>query len=223
MGKTFQSFLNSEMNKINIRLATASDAAEVNSFGHSTFYKSNPLKDAYVGTPNDNVFDLMEIDSKGYVLMAIDEATKKLVGVLFAEPTNSCSLESLKSLIATVDSVMDADIMSFILYAETKANIFERLNIEKSFHIQIATVHPDHREQGIARKLFEACFELAKSKGFEVISVDCISFFTTKIAENLEMECISTVTFDEFNNHVGRRVFVTDPPHNECKSYVKRL
>lgn len=211
------------MSKFNIRSATASDADEVNSFIHSTFLKSNPLLDAHVGVSNGAVFDIMKADSKGDILMAINEATNKVVGVLLAEPIDAFTLEKVKNSILTIDDVIDFDIMSFIVHAETEANIFERLNIEKSFHIQIVAVHPDHRGQGIARSLFEVCFNLAKAKSFEVISVDCLSFFASRIAENLGMELISTMTFDDYNEHVGKRTFVSDPPHNKCKSYVKRL
>lgn len=213
------------MSKLVIRLAGESDENVVEDFKNSHFMKSNPLSDAYAGKANEfpsSDFDFFD-NTREEVLMAIDESKNNLVGILAAEPIDPSASENMKKFLQKIGDCMDADILNFINYAEMKADIFQRLNIIESFHIQIVSVHPEHRGQGIAKKLFEACFDLAKSKNFKFVSADCTSFYSSKIAEKLGMECLSTVTYEEYNGLLGKQLFVSRPPHNEIRSYAKLM
>lgn len=213
------------MSRVVIKIAEKSDKNSVDIFTNSYFLESNPLKDAHTGDSSEPFNDNMRFyDSENEeILLATDEDTKQLVGILSAELIDSNETEKLKKYTSEIGDCMDADILNFVAYAETKADIFQRLNINQSFHIQTVSVHPNHRRQGIAKKLFEACFELAKSKNLEVVSTDCVNLYASKIAEKLGMECLSTVTYDEYNEHLGKQLFVTNSPHNEIRSYAKRL
>jgi ribosomal protein S18 acetylase RimI-like enzyme len=212
------------MGVITIRQAFESDKNDVDDFLQNNFLKSNPLIDAYSGgSIESSAIDFGVSFQKEDVLIATDEATMKIVGTLIAELNDDTSLSKMKSLTQELGECMDADILNFLIYAETKADIFKRFNIKESYQIQTVSVHPDYRGQGIARKLFEACFELTEQKKIKTISVDCVNIYTAKIAEKLGMELTSTVNYDDYNNYVGKQKFVPIHPHLEIRSFAKLL
>lgn len=87
----------------------------------------------------------------------------------------------------------------------------------------MVAVHSDYKNQGIAKKLFESCFQLAQQRNLKVVCVDCTNFYTSKIAQKIGMELVSTVTFDEYNKHLGTHLFASRPPHNAIRTFVKKI
>lgn len=214
------------MEKVYIRIANESDASNILDFKNLHFHNCEPLELAHPesGHESKNIEMIYEAIRNGSMLMAVQEGTSKtLVGILIACPVGVDESEKLKVRAATIGVQKRADIINFLAYIEKKANFCERFGVEESLHIHIVSVHPVYRGQHIARKLFEACLAIAKSKGFKLISVDCTSMYSARIAESLGMECISTVTYQEYNNYLGKCLFIPNLPHKEIKSFARRL
>lgn len=87
----------------------------------------------------------------------------------------------------------------------------------------MVAVHPDYRNQGIAKKLFEFSFQLAQKRNLKVVFADCTNFYTTKIAEKIGMDCVSNVTFNDYNKYLSANLFATYPPHTSIKTFVKMI
>lgn len=87
----------------------------------------------------------------------------------------------------------------------------------------MVAVHSDYQNQGIAKRLFESCFQLAKQRNLKVVCADCTNFYTSKIAEKIGMQLVSTVTFDEYNKYLGTNLFASCPPHTAIKTFVKKI
>jgi GNAT superfamily N-acetyltransferase len=211
------------MKKFTIKIAQESDTAEIYKFKAIHFDTSEPVRLSHVGGicgPRD-IRHLLENVKTGTVLMAIEESSNNLVGVSICKPIHVKS-EELKLKDNEIKDQRLEDLMNFFIYVQEKDKIFERLNIEEYFYIAVVSVHSAYRGQRIATKLFEASFELAKVKGFNITSVDCSSVYTSKIAENLGMELMTTVTYDEYNNYLGKQLFISKEPHNDIRSYYKR-
>lgn len=144
----------------------------------------------------------------------------KLVGVLIAsEITSEVGDKDLEY--AEAFSPKGVDVFEFLAYIGEKANVCGRLKIARSLHIHIISVHLDHHHQGIAKKLFESCIETGIRKKFPAVSVDATNFYTSKIAEKFQMTCLSTVTYDEYNEHIGKKLFIPQQPHSEIKTFAK--
>lgn len=144
----------------------------------------------------------------------------KLVGVLIAGEINSDIAD--KDLEYAGDyGPKGVDVFALLSYIGEKADICNRLEIPRCLHTHILSVHNDHLGQGIAKKLFSFCIETGKQKKFPAFSVDCTSFYTAKIAESFGMNCLSTVTYDEYNEKIGEKLFEPSEPHTVIKSYVK--
>jgi len=144
----------------------------------------------------------------------------KLVGVLIAsEITSEVGEKDLEY--AEAFGPKGTDVFQFLAYIGEKANVCGRLKVTRSLHIHIVSVHLDHHHQGIARKLFESCIETGRRKKFPAVSVDATNFYTSKIAEKFQMKCLSTVTYDEYNQHIGKKLFIPQQPHSEIKTFAK--
>ena len=87
----------------------------------------------------------------------------------------------------------------------------------------MVAVHSKYQNQGIAKKLFEFSFELAKERNLKVVFADCTNIYTSKIAEKIGMEVVSNVTFDEYNKYLGTNLFASRPPHNAIRTFVKKI
>lgn len=83
------------------------------------------------------------------------------------------------------------------------------------------SVHVDYLRQGIATKLFKFCIDNGAVRGFPAFSIDCTSHYACLIAERLDMSCLSVMTYDEYNELVGEKIFVASEPHTKVKSHAK--
>lgn len=211
------------MADVQIKLADESHVDEISKFICEHFNGYEPIQlfhyrpDIEMDPPPEEVIR-ESIAAQTLLLAYLDD---KVVGVLIAvEITSEVGEKELK--FAETFGLKGADVFGFLAYIERKSNVCERLNIDRSLHIHVVSVHLDHLRKGIARKLFESCFELGRRKNFPALSVDATNFFTAKIAENFQMTCVSTVSYDEYNKHVGKELFRPRHPHNEIKTFAKR-
>lgn len=215
------------MEKIIIRTAVKSDIDEifeflVTQFNDSPFELAHPDKSE---RKKDDVTlnAILESIEKELVLLATETSTETLAGIMIARPADTMFADNFKTAASRSEDQKRADFLKLLAYVADKANVFEKFSVDQSFYIHILSVHRGYRGKRIAQRLFESAIDLAKSKDFELVHVDCSSSFTSKIANGLGMELISTVTFDEYNDHLGSTLFVPHPPHMEIKTFAKKL
>jgi GNAT superfamily N-acetyltransferase len=144
----------------------------------------------------------------------------KPVGVLVAFRGNAGDCEKKKSVISNIGQ-KTREIFDFYGYIIKKLDIFKRLKVSHCLHVSMLSVHSDHHSEGIGRKLFKFIDEIAKDRKYPAMDADCTSVYSARIAEELGMECLSVVTYDEYNEVVGKKLFAPFGPHTEVKSYVK--
>lgn len=213
------------MADITIRIATESDAFEVFMFKRRYFHTSEPLGQSHVNGPAsgigiEGVLRAIEFET---VLMAFENKSMKLVGILIAYPTGADESKVLKRIAAETKEQQTVDTVNFIAYIDDKANICGRYNVDECLHINVLSVHPKYLGQRIGSRLFGELFTVGKLLNYEVIGVDCTSAYSAMIAEKMKMDCISTVTYDEYNSLIGKCLFKPDPKHLEIKTFAKRL
>lgn len=213
------------MDDIIVQIADEANADEIYHFKSVFFDEINPIESSYPkrGIAGRTVQSVHEAISFQTVLIAVERETNKLVGILIAGPIDLRYGEILKRLANEPSDEKAMDVYSLLSYIEEKANLFERYCVKECLQIQVVSIHPDHRRQKIATKLFHAIFDLAKVKNYNLISVDSSNVYIEKIAENLEMHCIADVSYQEYNDHLGKILFVPTEPHTTIKVYAKRL
>lgn len=213
------------MENIQIQVATESDAVNILNFKNLYFHNCDPIELAQPedGHKSSNLAMLVEAIKRESALMAIDESTSMIVGILIGSSIDSNEAERIKEAAIAVGDPKRAEIFKFLAYIEEKADFCKRLNVDQCFNVHNLCIHPSYKGLKIASKLFATIVEIAKLKKFEFICANCSSAFSAKIAANLGMECVSTVSYQEYNEYLGKSLFVPVPPHTEIKSFIKRL
>lgn len=213
------------MENIQIQVATERDAVNILNFKNLYFHNCDPIELAHPedGHQSSNLAMLIEAIKRESALMAIDESTSAIVGILIGSSIDANEAERIKKAAIEVGDPKRAEIFNFLAYIEEKADFCKRLNIDQCFNVHNLCVHPSYKGLKIASKLFAAIVEIAKLKNFKFICANCSSVFSAKIAENLGMDLVSTVSYQEYNDYLGKTLFVPVPPHEEIKSFVKRL
>jgi len=209
---------------ITIRVAKSDDHDAVLNFIREHYYKEEPITISHPEpghTVDDEIFSMSHIEHDT-ILMAFNNDNDEIVGILIAGPIEEgdadAMLEDSKN-----SSKKWGDIMKFLAYIEKKADVLGKFNVDKALHCHILTSHQKYRGNGIGQKLTEYCFENGRNMNYKLMSVDCTSVFTINIAERCGMECISTVTYDEYNEILGERLFQPREPNLEIKTFVKKL
>lgn len=210
------------MSDIKIKIADLSDIEEVTAFLYKHFLPFEPLQMFHYNSqekmeplPPALMKDCITSQTTLLALVGTELVGVLIAGEFSAETPEICDEE--ESFGAKAD-----DIFGFLEYIEKKADYFNRLSISRSLHVHILNIHGDYLRRGIAHKLFGFCVENGRNKNFPALSVDCTSFFTSKIAEKFDMKCLSTVTYEEYNKLVGKTIFIPCEPHKEIKSYAKK-
>lgn len=213
------------MLKLHFEIATLNDYQRILEFLRKEFYPDETITLAHPipgVTRDDEAFSMSHLEN-GVVLMAFPskEELDGIVGVLIAGPITEICEDTLNS--EKVETRKWADIVKLLTFIEEKADVCQRFQVTRSLHIHVVAVHKQFRGNQIGRKLFQKCFEVAEKLLFQLISVDCTSSYSSKVAEQLEMEFVSEVTYDEFHKYTKEIIFKPDPSHSNIKTFIKKL
>ena len=210
------------MQKIHIKAAKSTNHNEILNFLREEFYPFEHLTLAHSipgVTEDDEAFTMSHLHSQnGIVLMTFaDENCEKLVGVLIAGAISSKNITNENEPIKTEKW---NDIFNFLIFIEKRANILQKFNIDKYLQIHAIAVKNEVRGQKIAQKLIKKCFNIAENN-YEVVCMDCTSTFSIKVAENLEMQAVSEIYYEEYNKIIGEEKFAAQEPHTVIITFVK--
>lgn len=222
--ETFESFTSKANSKISIRFAEDRDVSRIVNFINQFFHNNEPLELFHpdrLEDSTDNDFYQEQVNKK-LILLAVDES-ENLVGVMIGKVLTPNESKKYRNEASKHGENMDADILNFLAFISDKSDVLRKFKLNDCFQIFIVAVHSEFRGHGIATKLLEASLSLAKSRNFKLISVDCTNHFTAKICEKLQLILVSTVTYDEYNNHLGKQLFTPQPPHTTIKTFAKLL
>lgn len=210
---------------ISIRVAQSHDYDAVLEFLREFYYKEEPITVAHPipgNTTDDEQFTMSGI-TYGSVLIAIDNESEKMVGALSAGPIKHGNADAMIEDAKSTETEKWKDIMLLLAYIEKKSDIFQRFDVSKALYIHAIGVHHEYRGQGIGERLFDSCFKTAKNLNYSIVTADCSSVFSVKIAEKIGMEEVSSVTYDEYNGYIGHNLFKGTAPNMEIRSFVKRI
>lgn len=189
-----------------------------------SFSQEEPINNAYP-IIDDNMEEefILSLLSEGNIIFAIDSSNNQIAGVaMFGRITKNYSRESWDESEATSNQKW-RDILKFMSHIESKSNVCERFGVSQALHLHGVTVDKKYRGRSIGKRLFNECFNIAKSRNYQLVSADCTSVFSIHIAKSVGMEVVSTVTYDEYHDKIGDKIFSPVQPHTEIKSFVKRI
>lgn len=208
-----------------VHVAEDFEADTVLNFVRNYYYKEEPLTKAHPEpghTKDDEAFTMSQLKYKS-VLIATDDDNGNVAGVIVAGPIFPGDAERMIEAAKTTETKKWSDISLFLAYIEKKADVLRRFKQPKALHVHALGVHHDYRGQGIGELLFRACFDNAKKLKIALVTADCTSIYSIKIAERLGMENISNVTYDEYHEVIGDKLFTPTEPNTMIKTYLKRV
>lgn len=216
---------NKKVMQTSLKTAEMSDYSRISEFLRQEFYPDEHITSAHPlpGQLVENEGFFMAHLKSETVFIAIEKNTEKLAGVLIAGPINCMDSNNLLSMARMTSSSKWADILRLLAYVESKADVCRRFQVPKSLQIHVVAVHKQFRGNQIGQKLFQRCFEVAEEKLYRLISVDCTSLYSIKIAEQLGMEFVSEVTYKEYHKFMGEKIFKPKEPHTVIKTFVMKI
>ena len=179
---------------------------------------AHPIKD-------DTMEELfaMSLLPEGNMVMALDKHSDEFAGLLMFGPiTKEYSNESREEGEETSNRKW-REILYFMSNLEAKADICRRYQVGVALHLHGVAVSKNFRGQGIGEKLFEECFRQAKLKNIGIVSADCTSPYSVRIAEKLGMELASTFSYDEYHKSLGKTIFTNAKPQGIVKTFIKKI
>jgi ribosomal protein S18 acetylase RimI-like enzyme len=218
------------MSNVVIRTADEAELSQIVKFMNEQFTRHEPIISSYQQQSNGATVEEEKEDDDDdgdeFIRGCIKNGTtfvahsdEQLVGILIAGKIGPREHEETLELANAVNDKKFADIMKFLSYIERKADVCNHFGVPESLHLHIISVHENYYGNGIAGKLFRHCFETAQSGGYAAISVDCTNTFTARIAAKLNMKLLSTVTYEEFNEYIGSKLFGPREPHTLIRSF----
>uniref|UniRef100_A0A1I8NMR7 N-acetyltransferase domain-containing protein n=1 Tax=Stomoxys calcitrans TaxID=35570 RepID=A0A1I8NMR7_STOCA len=103
------------------------------------------------------------------------------------------------------------------------AGIFDRYGVEEILYLFLASVATSHGGRNIATRMTQELMRLGKLWNYQVLSMDCSSYYCARVCERLGMECLNTVLFDEYRDDSGNPIFKPALPHVAMKTFAQRL
>uniref|UniRef100_A0A1I8PBF0 aralkylamine N-acetyltransferase n=1 Tax=Stomoxys calcitrans TaxID=35570 RepID=A0A1I8PBF0_STOCA len=209
---------------IEIQVITQQDYERVYDFLSLYFCGNEPLTGS--SEPRDEVvmgmdFALSYIEH-GTCLKAVLKGSDEIIGLTITGPKGPNEAEHLQKAADANCNTKLGKIFQFLAKVEREANVYERYNVTKVLHILATCVDVKMRGKKLGTHLYNAAIETAKSKGFELVTADCSSFYSARIKENLGWDCVNVAPYKDF--HIdNKQVFCPDPPHESCKSYAIRI
>jgi N-acetylglutamate synthase-like GNAT family acetyltransferase len=213
-------------NKLLFRVAEEKDLDELLNFFREFYYREEPLTLSHPipgHTRDDEEFTISSNIRKGTCLIAVDKDSGKIVGGVAAGPIEHGDADAMIEAAKTTETQKWRDISLFLAYIEKKSNILVRFNISNAVHIQALGVHRDYRGQRIGERLFKECFNNARKLNYPMVSADCTSIYSMNLSERCGMENVSQVSYDEYNDILGQKLFQPKEPNSVIKTYVKLL
>lgn len=214
--------MNSE---ITFRTASESERDVVLRFLREHFFAEEPINNAYpIKDESMEEEFILSLLPDGGVIFAVDSASDDRIAGLatFGEITTNYPQETW-DLSETTKNRKWKDVLKFMAHIDTKSDVCRRFGVTAALHLHGVTVDKEYRGRAIGKMLFNKCFAVAASRGFGIVSADCTSVHSIRIAEAVGMECVSTVTYDEYHEKIGEQIFQPIAPHHEIKTFVKKL
>lgn len=161
----------------------------------------------------------------GASIIAIDPKNNKIVGATLAGPNEADEVEKMIAESKKYESSSKkwSEMLLLLAHLEGNANIYERYNVDRALKIHVLGVNTAYRGKSIGRNLMKKCCDVGKSLGYPLVTVDCSSVFSIKIAENLGMECINQMAYSDFKDKNGKQLFKPPAPHTYIKTFIQIL
>uniref|UniRef100_A0ABD2VZX1 N-acetyltransferase domain-containing protein n=1 Tax=Trichogramma kaykai TaxID=54128 RepID=A0ABD2VZX1_9HYME len=211
-----------------LRIAYMSDYDAVMHFMADTFFKSEPsmvnIGLAQQDRPDPLLFHQMfEAVHNGLTIIALDRDTNCIVGAAVNVETTRNDVDEQERLADHYDRGPGRDLVRFFCFLSRQADPWSRHDTQTVFECASVAVHPEHQGHGLARRLVQESWVLARDMAHRCFRIDASSIYTAKIADGFKWQEIYSYPYRRFFED-GRFIFNhIKEPHTAIKIYTDRL
>lgn len=217
---------NVDSDDILIRVAVDSDEEAILDFIRQHYYSDEPLtigSEPKAQSQEDEEFSISLI-KHGVSIVAIDsQRNNQIVGAVLAGPIGPSEADDILAEAERCTDKKWQKILYLLSHLERNANIYERYGVERALHVHVMGVDRLTRGKSIGIKLMRKCMESGKAVGYPLISMDCTSAFSIRMAEKLQMECVVKLAYEDYTDANGEQLFRPPLPHTHIKTFAKIL
>ncbi|KAM7358943.1 arylalkylamine N-acetyltransferase-like 2 [Cochliomyia hominivorax] len=213
---------------IKVRVIKPQDYEKVLDFLRIHFYRDEPLTlcgESKQQDKEDEEFSLANINHGTSVMAFLehDNNEEEIVGTLTSGPRGPNTVKYLFKEVDKLGPTKWGKILKLLAVMELEANIYERFNVQKVLHLQVLAVHAKRRGQNIGYRMIEEVINIGKRMKFEMVSVDCTSFYSARLIERMGFECLIVKYYKDYKDETGSEIFEVDKPHECAKTFVFKL
>lgn len=209
-----------------IRIAIESDTKAILDFIRTHYFPEEPItlgNEPKHQSSEDEEFHMTLIPI-GTSVVAIDtERDNHIAGALLAGPIKPSEAEEMIEEAKLCKDKKWSETLLLLAHLETQANIYKRYNVDRALHVHALSVHSQSRGQSIGFKMMEKCMENGKKLGYSLLSADCTSVYSIRMAEKLQMDCVGVLAYEDYRDLNGKQLFQPPPPHTHIKTFAKIL
>lgn len=199
------------------------DRDKVLDFLRLHYYLEEPLtigSDPKEQDPEDEKFNISQT-THGTCLMALNK--ERIVGVLISGPKSINEADHLLEDAARFGPTKWGTALKILACAERDSNVYERYSIVNALHIHILAVDAKLRGRAIGASLIEEIKKLGRQLGYQLLTLDCTSYYSAKLCERLNMDCVNVIKYKDYLDKQGKPIFKPPPPHEFLKTFAKKL
>lgn len=207
------------------RLGEEKDRHELSELFKNHYAPNEPFNRGWINddpVPEDIELTLKALGERTSFI-AIDVAKNTIVGACITGVDEATSQQATLDEANRTSNKKWAQYLRLYARLDNQANIYQRYNVERVFHVAGLSVNGDYSGRSIATKLVQKSFELAASLGHKMCSINCSNFYTEQIARKLKMECVGELAMDDIKSETGERLVYSPSPHTHIRTYIKRL
>ncbi|XP_005186939.1 arylalkylamine N-acetyltransferase-like 2 [Musca domestica] len=209
---------------IQMKIIATEDCDKVIKFLWENFFPYAPLAGSepkWIPSREDEMVLREGITKHNCSIVAMKE--DQIIGVSIALPKNRSAADEYFEAAKKAGKNKHGYIMQLLGEIMCKTDIFNRYGVEETLYVYLVSVAPNQRGRNIAYLMMRELMRVGKEKKFEVLSIDCSSYYCAQVCERLGMECLSTVPFSDYLDEKGEVIFRPSPPHVAMETYAQRL
>lgn len=201
------------------------DCERICLFLRENYYPSEPINIAMGVDSGHSIADethLLDFIKEGTSLLAVATTPQKtLLGVSINGEIFSD--ENMIEVVSNCTCERYAKFLRFIESVDRCSDFWNRVTVERALSSEALAVLGSVRGLGVGKALLEKTLQVAKDGGFPLLRVDCSSYYSAKLAEQMGLECIYSIPYAEYKNEDGCQIFDPPSPHVEYKLFIHKF
>ncbi|XP_013196937.1 uncharacterized protein LOC106139968 [Amyelois transitella] len=146
---------------------------------------------------------------------------RKMIGVLIANKLFPWAADELEEWAHYTASRPERHRMYFCAHCIRSPNLFTKYNINFIYDVEVLVTASEVTAQGVGTLLLKTAIDNAYELRYPLVQVVAVSQYTARICEKCGMKREWEMSYTDFVDDFGQRVFFPRSPHHTVAIYVK--